>query len=182
MQVSHAFVLKNFFPQKHKVVVFHDLYGKITCFSSPKNQVARLCNGSFIRCMVSKKNNHYQLDVVDIDFVLFDCNKYDIYFVHDVLKICYNILPFHAATPELFGLLEEVYKNLSIISSQQKKVYLLQIFLLLGIFPEDPQIYMIVTQNNKPLSDLQDEKIDKALLFCWNLFDENKVVGFYDTF
>lgn len=165
--ICNAIVLKNWFPKKNKVTVFHQQFGKINFYVNETQQASRLCNGSIIFCDIKKKESSYQCDVVDIYFIPLNQEQYDIYFIHDILKICFNFAPWHMAMSDVFGLIIEIYETLEDLSEQQKKIYLLKLFLYIGIFPEDKMLYQIVMQKNR--SDIQnlDQILYNGLNYCW---------------
>ena len=84
--ICHAIVLKNYFPKKNKVTILHEQYGKINFFVHEASQASRLCNGSLIYCDVQKKDTTYQCYFIDAYFIPLDQDRYDLYFIHDLLS------------------------------------------------------------------------------------------------
>lgn len=172
--IGHAIVLKNYFPKKNKVTILHEQFGKIHFFIDEKHQAARLCNGSLMYCDVVKKqsSSSYQCDFVDSYFIPFDDSVYDLYFIHDMLKICLQFMPDHMVMVDVFDLVMDIYNHLDGLQACQKKIYLLKLFLYLGIFPENKKLYQSVMQNNELHNHDSDELLQKALQYCWDS-DEN---------
>lgn len=166
--IYHAIVLKNHFPKKNKVTILHEQYGKINLFVSETQESSRLCNGSLIFCDVIKKESSYRSEFIDAYFIPFDQDRYDLYFIHDLLKVCLNFAPWQIMIADVFDLLLEIYGQLDVISVEQKKIYLLKIFLYLGIFPEDKRLYQIVMQNYRLDIQDMDQLLCNALSHCWN--------------
>lgn len=166
--ISHAIVLKNWFPKKNKVTILHEQFGKINLFITEKHEASKLCNGSLIFCDIKKKESSYQCDFLDVYFIPFNPNTYDLYFVHDILKICLNFAPWQIMMQDIFTLILEIYQNLESVTSEQKKIHLLKLFLYLGIFPEDRLLYQIVVQGYRVDIDNIDQILYKALHFCWS--------------
>ena len=165
--ICQAIVLKNYFPKKNKVTILHEQFGKINFFVNETKDASRLCNGSLIYCDVRKKESSYQCDFIDAYFVPFEQDRYDLYFIHDLLKICLNFAPWQISMSDIFNLILEIYNKLESLSCEQKKVYLLKIFLYLGIFPEDKLLYQIVMQGYRLNITNIDELLYKGLHHCW---------------
>lgn len=165
-----AIVLKNFFPHKHKIVLFHQKLGKISCYVSAKHQASLLTHGTLISLHVSMQKNYYQLHDIDIVFSPYESTSYDIYFVHDMLKICLKILPYHVPASELFDLLCNIYKQFDDISPIQKKFYILQIFFAVELFPENEKLYFLVIKQRQ-LTDQDHKLLQHGLYACWNLYE-----------
>ena len=166
--VYHALVLKNYFPKKNKVTILHEKYGKINFFVHENQDTSRLCNGSMMYCDIQKKDATYQCHFIDTYFIPLDQNKYDLYFIHDLLKICLNFVPWQVAMPDIFQMIIEIYRQLDNLSCEEKKIYLLKIFLYIGIFPEDKLLYQVVMQGHRLHIKNIDKLLYNALNFCWN--------------
>ena len=145
----------------------HEQFGKINFFVNETKDASRLCNGSLIYCDVQKKDASYQCDFIDAYFVPFDQDRYDLYFVHDLLKICLNFAPWQIAMADVFDLIVEIYQQLESVSPEQKKIYLLKIFLYLGIFPENKLLYQVVMQGYRLNIENIDKLLYNALDYCW---------------
>lgn len=165
--ICHAIVVKNWFPKKNKVTILHEQFGKINLFVTELEQASKLCNGSLIFCDIQKKESSYQCHFIDVYFIPFDSQVYDLYFVHDILKICLNFAPWHIMMPDILSLILDIYKDLESVSSEQKKIYVLKLFLFLGIFPEDRLLYQIVMQGYRLNVENIDQVLHKALRHCW---------------
>ena len=166
--IGHAVVLKNYFIKKNKVTILHEQFGKISFFIHEKEQAARLCNGSLIYCHVIKKKSLYQCEFVDAYFIPFYNDAYDVYFVHDILKICLEFLPDHLMVTDVFDLILDIYNNIDHVKSCQKKIYLLKLFLYIGIFPENQKLYHHVMQDVQLHNHDSDELLQQGLRYCWN--------------
>ncbi len=168
--IGHAIVLKNYFPKKNKVTIFHEQFGKINFFVDEKQQAARLCNGSLIYCDVVKKqsSSSYQCDFIDAYFVPFNDTLYDLYFIHDILKICLQFIPDHMAMTDVFDIVLDIYNNLEGLQGCQKKIYLLKMFLYIGVFPENKKLYQSVMQDRLLHNHDSDELLQQGLKYCWN--------------
>ncbi len=168
--IAHAIVLKNYFPKKNKVTIFHEKFGKISFFINEKQQAARLCNGSLMYCNVVKKqtSSSYQCDFIDPYFIPFNDSLYDLYFVHDILKICLQFMPGHIGMIDVFDIVIDIYNHLEGLQGCQKKIYLLKLFLYLGIFPENKKLYQSVMQDKEYHNHDNDELLQEGLQYCWN--------------
>ncbi|MBV8660678.1 MAG: hypothetical protein JO129_00855 [Candidatus Dependentiae bacterium] len=172
--IGHAIVLKNYFPKKNKVTILHEKFGKINFFVDEKQQAARLCNGSLIYCDVVKKqtSSTYQCDFIDAYFIPFNNEVHDLYFIHDILKICLKFMPDQMGMTDVFDLVTDIYQELEELQACQKKIYLLKLFLYLGIFPENKKLYQCVMQDKQLHSHDSDALLQQGLKYCWDN-DEN---------
>lgn len=168
--IGHAIVLKNYFPKKNKVTILHEHFGKINFYVDEKQQAARLCNGSLIYCDVVKKqsSSFYQCDFIDAYFIPFNDSAYDLYFIHDILKICLQFMPDKIMINDAFDLIIDIYEKLEGLEVCQKKIYLLKLFLYLGVFPENKKLYQCIMQNNQLHSHDSDLLLQQGLNYCWN--------------
>ncbi len=167
--LGHAIVLKNCFPKKNMVTILHEQFGKINIFIYEKHPAVRLCNGALIYChVVKKQTSRYQCDLVDPYFIPFDNAAYDLYFIHDILKICLRFMPDQNKMPEIFNIVIDIYQHLESLSVCQKKIYLLKLFLFLDIFPENKKLYQLVMQDTALHNHDMDELLEKGLNYCWN--------------
>jgi len=166
--IGHAIVLKNYFPKKNKVTILHEQFGKVSFFVHEKHQAARLCNGALIYCEVVKKQSLYQCNFIDAYFVPMHGNVQDLYFIHDILKICLQFMPDQMGMIDVFYLVTEIYKQLDQLQGCQKKIYLLKLFLYLGIFPENKKLYQHVMQDDQLHTHDSDVLLQQGLRYCWN--------------
>lgn len=166
--IHQALVLKNYFPKRNKVTIFHEKLGVISFYVHEKQQASFLCNGSLIYCNIKKQQSSYQCDFVDAYYVPFNSATCDLYFIHDVLKLSLLFFPTATAMPEVFMIIMSLYEGLENLSTQQKKIYLLKIFLYIGVFPENKKLYQIVMQEYRLYSKDVDILLNKSLDYCWN--------------
>ena len=163
MVMDHAIVIKNYFPKKNKVTILHERFGKINLYIHEKHPAARLCNGSFIYCHVIKKESSYQCDVIDPYYVPVE----DLYFIHDILKICLDFMPDQMPMEDVFDLIVLIYEWHENLSSCQKKIFLLKLFLYVGVFPENKKLYQHVMQDTMLHTHDSDILLQQALQYCW---------------
>lgn len=165
--IHHAVVLKNYVPEKNKLVLLHEQFGKITIYITQKDSAMRLCNGTILYCSVDKKNNKYQLHFIDPYFVVYHDNQHDLYFLHQILKICLDCMPSENKMGDVFDLVLEIYKNLAHLKTCHKKIYILRLFLYLDIFPESSQLYQAVMQSAQLHEHKDDILLDKGIAYCF---------------
>ena len=137
-----AFVIKNYIPYSHKVIILHKKLGKITCMFSPNHQAALLTSGSLIWCSVQKTNTIYKFLDLEIESAV--CLS-QLQFVHDIMRLCLQGVVRDIATPELFDFLSYVHSNIEQLSQQGQMVVMLRLFLMLDLLPEEQEIYRIAT-------------------------------------
>lgn len=170
MLKAPAFVLKNYLPEKQKVVILHKYLGKITCIYNKKDAASRLCTGSLLFCVVSKKKSYYEIDQIDVVMIPINCSIEDITFFHEVVLLCLKILPSEIMVSELFDYLWYVFKDLKQLSSKGKQVVLLRLFLLFDLLPEHAVMYKFALQD--PYSSIQNTPLQLAefITICWKRF------------
>ena len=174
--IAQAFVIKNYFPVRQSVMIFHQQFGKIHFFIQQKDQAALLCNGSLIYCDVVKKNKSYQCLYVDPYFVPSSISIEHLYFIHDILKICYFFIPQEMMLSDVFNLIFTTYKQIHDLDDFTQKQYLLRLFLYLGIFPDNIRLYQVVMQEKIIFSQEVDQLFKKSLEYCWNFQEKNNLL------
>jgi hypothetical protein len=68
---------------------------------------------------------------------------------------------------DIFPLLIKVYEKLDLLEPCQRKIYLLRLFLFVGIFPENKQVYQLVMQDSTLHVHDTDAILEQSLQFCW---------------
>lgn len=169
-----AFVLKNFFPHQHKIILLHETLGKISCYVSQKHKAVLLAHGALISLRVQIQKNYYRLEDIDIVLSPYELVSYDLYFVHDILKICLKILPYHVQVTELFHLLCDIYRNLNNLTALQKKFYILQIFFAVELFPDNEKLYFLMMKQRK-ITEQDHKLLQHGLYVCWDLYEGYKL-------
>lgn len=167
-----AFVLKNFIGVQNKVVIFHKSLGKITCVYTNREIAAKLCTGSLIYCSVERQRSYYSFAQVHVDYVPLACSLSTLSLIHDIVRICWHLLPAKIAVHELFDFLLYVYKHIESLSLLGQKVVLLRMFLLFDVLPHNPGIYLCARKD--PYATITESEIElqKYILQCWSKFDQ----------
>ena len=68
---------------------------------------------------------------------------------------------------EIFYLILEIYQQVESLTELEKKSYLLKLFLAVGIFPHDMQLYQALMIDSKKSDQELDSIFTQALVFCW---------------
>ncbi|HSW75803.1 MAG TPA: hypothetical protein VLG50_02070 [Candidatus Saccharimonadales bacterium] len=155
INMTPAFVLKNYIPMSHKVEILHREYGKIVCIYPRNHQAAQLSAGSLIFCIVEKNKNFYKFLYLEIESSLQGFCIQDLEFVHDFIRLCLKRIPREIKVPELFDFWLYIYNDLKNLSDNGKLVVLLRCFLMLDLLPEQSELYTIATQD--PYGIIQQE-------------------------
>lgn len=168
--MSGIAVVLNKLPRESGFLLLHQDLGKIRCFM-PYKKMNNICVGSLLTCLLEKKRSYYIFDHVEIDFVPILSEQYDIFFIHNLLKLCLEV-PFEVRVDDIFSHVVSVYKEMHQFTDQDKDRSLLQLFFLLSIFPENIQLYNMVM--NK--SVLYDNRVGKkGLELCWEKYHQQKI-------
>jgi hypothetical protein len=147
MGKQHGIILKNHLPQMHKCSIFDRDSGKID--GKALQGIERLSAGSVIHYYQKGRGSVYDLEAVEIVAVPLEMAREDIYFLHHVLEVCYFFLPYESGNKEAFLLVELLLQNGEQLKYDWfKKIFLLQLFARLGMYPEDTFL------NEKPIKQL----------------------------
>lgn len=147
-----GFVLKRFLPQKNKLSIFSQNYGKIEVITRPINKISQLWPGMLISFQKTNNFNNSKTIIADnIEIILYpEFNTIiTINWIHKFLEIIYFFAPLHSPEKELFKHLYNSFKltkdknfsknQLSII----KKIYTIKLLELLGLYPtNDLLVYL----------------------------------------
>lgn len=133
MEKNTGIVLKTYLPQKCKISVFDRELGKIVGVPTRTD----LSSGSCITYFTHKSNSVYFIQAIEIIDMPMALAHDDILFLHHVLELCYYFIPAGSPMPRLFNLLLALYTSEKIIRNVQlKKIFLFQLFSMLGLYPE----------------------------------------------
>lgn len=133
VEKSIGIVLKSYQPQKSKLTILDRDSGKITAVPNRSD----IRHGSLI-AYFKRTQDHlsfiYAIDIIDMPFAL---AEKDIIFVHHVLEVCYYFIPQASQAQQVFIALLRLYEIPTILSTPAlKKIFILQLFFLLGVYPE----------------------------------------------
>lgn len=162
-----AFVIKNYIPYSHKVLLLHQKYGKIVCMFSPNHQASLLTTGSLIWCQVQKTHTVYKFLDLEIEY---NMPVSQLQFVHDIMRICFHKIPSSIVTPELFDFLLYAYHNFSNLTDKGRIVVMLRLFLMVDLLPENQEVYKAATLD--PCGPIQKDiaALEKYLSLSWQNF------------
>lgn len=171
--LTPALVLKNFVPFSNKVVLFHKTLGKITCIYSRLDQAAKLCTGSLIECVVEPYKNWYRFQTIDVLFVPLGISLLKLSFIHDVTRLCLQMLPAKVPVYELFDFLWYVYQNITTLPFDGQLIALMRLFLLFDLLSEhEVAMYRCALQD--PYEEVKEpsKSLHSFVQICWNRFYE----------
>ena len=188
MEKNIGIVLKNYYPQKQKLVVLDKKEGKIQCVP---NRID-IPNGAILAYTKVKKHIHL-INNIEILDVPFDIAGADINFLHAVLEICYYFIPSECPNHGIFELLLYLYSFPNKIKYIiDKKLFLFKLFISLGIYPEGkkfqtPYLHNLASESidiivGKDLHLDIEKDIDECLLACIEIhpmFRYFKTVNFF---
>jgi hypothetical protein len=171
----HAFVIKTQIPYSHKVLLFDAQQGKIWAIFKKNHGASQLSSGSFISCVLEKKQHVFALESIEIErHIVLD----EIEFVHDIMRICLHGLPYGVVSHELFDFLHYVYKNMNQFCNQTKKIILLRLFVMCGILDDSQSKYQAVIIDPVKAVDLSSIELEQLIANCWTNLQKNKLIQY----
>jgi len=173
MQKNIGIVLKSYQPQKCKLAILDRDSGKIMAVPHRSD----ISHGALIK-YYEREQEHISfitnIDIIDMPLML---SQNDIQFVHHVLELCYYFIPTGSMAPEVFSSLLRFYEfPLVLVTPLLKKIYILQLFAQLGVYPEHssirtPRLQALVTTSidilaTQSLDLMIEQELDVWLVHC----------------
>lgn len=165
-----AFIIKNYLPYSHKILLLHQVHGKIFCMFGKNDQAALLTTGSLVWCMVEQTLKLHQFLAIEIESNL---SMQHIALMHDIMRICLNRVPNNIAVPEFFDFLLYVYKNMDLLCDKGRQVVLLRLFLMLDLLADDSAMYHAALLDPTDVLSQDGAILSKYVLMCWDNFYQN---------
>lgn len=169
-----AFVIKNYIPYSHKVVLIHRRHGKITCIFPKQHQAQLLTVGSLVFCLVQKSNQVYTFLDLQIEYAPQTVSISQLQFFHDMMKLCMHHVPRDVGVPELCDYLLYVYSNIENLSDKGRLVVLLRLFLMFDLLPQQHAIYLAATQDPYGSIDQERSVLDRSVCMSWDNFYQSE--------
>lgn len=137
MEKNIGIVLKSYQPQKSKLAILDRDSGKI--MGVPNR--ADISSGALI-LYFKRDQEHisfiHSIDIVDMPLAL---AHEDIVFVHHILELCYYFIPNGTHAPQVFIALLRFYEYPIVLNTSiMKKIFVVQLFFLLGVYPESQRL------------------------------------------
>ncbi len=169
MKKNNAIILKTFLGKSSKITLFDQEFGKINAVYAGTDIYA----GALLEYIAINKGHIFFLKEVEIINAPLAIAREDILFVHHILELVYLCAPEHQRLPEIFELLQWLYNTQWQYHSMNiKKLFVLKLFLLLGIYSENlvrqaPYLYQLLAE---PIDIIATHALDleiKQLLDHW---------------
>lgn len=168
-----AFIIKTQIPYSHKILLLHEKYGKIWTIFGKNHQAMQLSCGSLILCSIEKKGHQFVLDQLDIEMHI---SKDQLFFVHDIMRICLYALHYAVSVPEFFDFLRYAYTHMHRFSESGKQIILLRLFLMCDLLGKDQHAYRIATQDPEDCQQISSLILNNLINDCWLALDKNKLM------
>lgn len=138
MDKQQGIILKNYSPHQQKCCVLDRTLGKVFGITRDQKVINRLRAGSIVAYQNSTNNKMIELCNVDIMHMPLELARNDIYFIHQMLELCYFFLPEVCAVPSIFDLLFFLLNSVDRVQySYNKNMIVVRFFIYLGIYPQD---------------------------------------------
>ncbi len=148
------------------ITIFERTQHRLDAITYTKNWA----RGSFVSYLLVYQKGKVILEDVSLEYMPLIQARFDIYFLHSLLEICYNFIPEGGCEFVLYPLIVKVLRAFDTISSENhKKILLCRLFAHLGIYPTNSELYA-------PLEEFLKMPIDN--LIAGNLELANEV--FFD--
>ena len=76
-------------------------------------------------------------------------------------------MPDQTQMTDVFDMMLTIYQELADLQVCYQKIYLLRLFLYLGIFPENKKLYQLVMQQKYLHNHDTDLLLQQGLQYCW---------------
>lgn len=160
MYMDRAIVLRTYH-DKNRYVLLDQIHGRRDIYMR-KN----VSHGSCIEYTIQQKWVTQCEVILMPDYVI----QHDILFFHHVLEICTFFLMEQVGDAHLFALLMQLYTWSHHENTQQrKKMFLIKLLSLIGVYPEDAMI------SNKYILELSMKSLDSLCDISLNLDCEKKI-------
>lgn len=183
MQKHRGLVLKSFMPMKHKLSIFDENFGKIEGMFRLKT-ACMYSAGTFIEYLPIAHGDFYLLTNLGMHWFPFNIAYIDLIFLHQVLELCYYLIPYNCAMSTIFELILFLTTAKELIQSKaQKKFFLLKIFWQTGMVNEEILYYdqHISAILSLPVELMLEksvycslDRIDKVLHLCMQSISSEK--------
>ncbi len=150
-----GFVLKRFLPNKNKLSVLTQKFGKIEIITRPADRTLQLWPGMLLAFYPSEQNNKiFFAQNLEIMMSPHYNHVLNMEWVHQLLEICYYFSPLHNPANEIFRHIYNCF-NVEVLKKQFndelfviKKIYIIKLLELLGFYPtKDLIIYLSLYQD-----------------------------------
>jgi hypothetical protein len=173
MEKNIGIVLKNYQPQKCKLAILDRDHGKIMAVPNRTD----ISHGALITYFTREQEHIsfiHSIDILDLPLAL---AQEDITFVHHVLELCYYFIPMGSHASQVFIALLRFYEYPIVLNNQaMKKIFLVQLFFLLGVYPEalrskSASIHHVISTSidtwaASPIDLRIEQELDEWLMQC----------------
>lgn len=149
-----GFVLKRFLPNKNKLSVLTQKFGKIEIITRPTERILQLWPGMLIAFYPSEQSNKiFFAQSLEIMMSPHYNHILNMEWIHQLLEISYYFSPLHNPANEIFRHLYNCF-NIEVLKKEfnnelliVKKIYIIKLLELLGFYPtKDLIIYLSLYQ------------------------------------
>lgn len=135
MHKHHGIVLKNYYPQKSSLSLLDPTMGRIMGIAKTVKQIS---GGALIEYTLDRgKQNPYFIQNIQLRELPLDLAAHDIFFLHHLIEICYHFIPLGSDASNVYRFLQQIYRDNNWMKSRVlKKIFLLQLYTEIGIYPE----------------------------------------------
>lgn len=133
--VHTGIILKNFYPPRLNLCLLDEHYGKIMVAIKEKQRFLR--HGMGIEYQIDAQAATFKLEQIELISEPSAFAQQDLYFLHQLLELCYQLLPLHAPLHHFFFFIKEILQQHTYLHNiATKQLLLFKFFGLLDIYPE----------------------------------------------
>ncbi len=161
--VRQGIVLRSFMPYKHKISVFESSLGRIEGMVSHPSVLEKALHGALVQFRVEEVQNFYRFQDFELIALPAAWVNDDILFLHHVLELTDFFVPLGEFSQELGQLFCLLYAECPLNNVELfKRIFVCRFFLLLGIYPENAEMY------EKDFFRLLSGSLDSMLEQAWD--------------
>lgn len=176
-------ILKNFYPHRLSLCLLDELHGKVMVPITEKQRFLR--HGMGIEYQLATHNDSFKIERIELLSEPTFLAQHDIHFLHQLLELCYHLLPLHAPLQNFFLLIKQLVERQNHpYTAATKQLMLFKFFGLLDIYPEPLPFDLRSFKNllETPLDELtrivlsseQRKNLGTWLLTCITSYPQSK--------
>ncbi len=131
--MKSGIVLKKYFPHKQKIALLDRNEGRVEYTVLHE----KICLGALIYYTVTKLPRSNVIETYEIVDAPLQRTHQDLFFIHQLLELCYYFVPQGYSDEDIFDLMVFFYSYKGVVTQPLRQRILIKFFVTLGIYPEN---------------------------------------------